>query len=336
MEDIEETIERRRLDIEKECQSKKIDLTAMGLDDLDALTVAISIFKRSDEIETIYLGSNSIGDEGLDAIANSLSKHPELKHLYLGSNLFRESGLNAIANVMPDLINLQTLSLGGAQIDDNLCTSLASSLMAMESCSLRYLFLNGNRIGDEGLLSLIVALTSEKFHLETLHLGDNEFTSSGLKILAEFIENDTSLVKLFLNDNDFEGDGLGDLSEALCANRNLKFISLANCGITDENFKPILACLSVNETLESLHIWNNLLTQESAELILEVLRRHNNTLTDLQIFGNQIEDYESYKEELNEALAKNQALVRGGEIDEEEEKEFAEIIESQSEESHPV
>lgn len=155
MEDIEETIERRRIDIERECQGKKIDLTAMGLDDLDALTVAITIFKRNDEIETIYLGSNSIGDEGIDAIANSLSKHPELKHLYLGSNLFRDNGLNAVANVIPDLTNLQTLSLGGAQIDDNLCTSLASALMASENCCLKYLFLNGNRIGDEGLLSLV-------------------------------------------------------------------------------------------------------------------------------------------------------------------------------------
>lgn len=99
-----------------------------------------------------------------------------------------------------------------------------------------------------------VALTSEKFHLETFHLGDNDITSNGLKVLSELIENDNYLVKLFLNDNDLEGDGLSDLSESLCANHKLIFLSLASCGLTDESFKPLLACLSVNETLESLHI----------------------------------------------------------------------------------
>lgn len=79
-----------------------------------------------------------------------------------------------------------------------------------------------------------------------------------------------------------------------------------------------------------------MLTRESAELILEVLRRHNNTLTDLQIFGNPIEDYESYKIELDEALAKNKALAKVDIGEEEEEKEFAEILEKEIEESQEL
>lgn len=153
--EIEASIEARRKIIETECKKLKIDFTAAGLDDLDALTVAICLFQKDSPIDSLYLGTNSICDEGLEAISNSLSKHPEIRHLYLSNNLFRDSGFLVLSNVLPELKNLQTLSLGGAQLSDAACTSLATSLMAMDESTLKYLYLNGNCIGDEGLLSLV-------------------------------------------------------------------------------------------------------------------------------------------------------------------------------------
>ena len=85
-----------------------------------------------------------------------------------------------------------------------------------------------------------MALSSNKFLLETLHLGDNEFTDAGIKHLAGWLENNQTLNKLFLNDNEIGEDGISSLSEALCCNRTLKFLSLAACGIIDEIFKPCL------------------------------------------------------------------------------------------------
>jgi Ran GTPase-activating protein (RanGAP) involved in mRNA processing and transport len=153
--EIEDAIEQRRQDLEKLCQSKKIDLSALELDDLDALCVAISLIRREEEIESLYIGSNSIKDEGMEALSSALSKHTEVKELYLGSNSFLESGMNSVINVIPELSNLTTLSLGLSSIGDALCTSLSGSLLAMTRCSLKFLFLNGNKIGDEGLLSLM-------------------------------------------------------------------------------------------------------------------------------------------------------------------------------------
>lgn len=140
-----------------------------------------------------------------------------------------------------------------------------------------------------------MALSSDKFFLETLHLGDNKFTEVGIKLLAEWLESSTSLEKLFLNDNEIANEGLIWVSESLVCNKSLKFLSLAACGIVDESFKSLLASLSVNETLESLHVWGNFLTVNSVELLIEVIRKHNHVLTDLQIFGNLIEDYENFK-----------------------------------------
>ena len=155
MEEVELNIEKRRAELERECNNRKIDLTALGLDDLDALTVAISIFNREEPIDALYLGSNSIGDEGMEAISNSLPKHPELQHLYIGSNQFRDAGTAALCNALSDLTNLVTLSIGGAQLDDGQCTNLASALMAMQTSRPTFLYLNSNCISDDGLLSLV-------------------------------------------------------------------------------------------------------------------------------------------------------------------------------------
>ena len=153
--EIEEAIEHRRQDLERLCRNKKVDLNALDLDDLDALCVAISLMRREEPLESIYIGSNSIKDEGMEAISSALAKHTEIKELYIGSNSFQEVGMNSLFNIIPEFCNLCTLSLGLSRIDDSLCTSLAGSLLAMPTCSLQCLFLNGNHIGDEGLLSLM-------------------------------------------------------------------------------------------------------------------------------------------------------------------------------------
>jgi Ran GTPase-activating protein (RanGAP) involved in mRNA processing and transport len=153
--EIEDAIETRRSELEKLCQTKKVDLSALELDDLDALCIAISLIRREDPLESIYLGSNSIKDEGLEAITSALSKHTEIKELYIASNNFQEAGLSHLINILPELNNLTTLSLGLSHINDSICTSLSGSLLALTESKLENLFLNGNEIGDEGLLSLM-------------------------------------------------------------------------------------------------------------------------------------------------------------------------------------
>ena len=314
MDSAEETIEKRMRALEHECLGPKIDFTACGLDDLDALTIALKLYQSGTPLLDLYLGSNSIGDEGMEAIANSLGAHPELRQLYLGANAFKEVGTEAICNVLPELINLETLSLGAACFGNDQATSLATSLISMSTTVLKCLYLNSTGLTDEGILSLSVALTSGKFHLQTLHLGENQFGADGVKALAEYVENDESLQQLFLSDNPVDLEGMEALGEALCVNKTLALLSLGNCRITDECVKPLIAALSVNERLQSLHLWKNKLTETTAELLMEILKRHNNSLTDIQLFGNEIEDFEDMQEAIREMLAQNKGLKEAEDV----------------------
>jgi Ran GTPase-activating protein (RanGAP) involved in mRNA processing and transport len=137
-------------------------------------------------------------------------------------------------------------------------------------------------------------MNSEKLHLTTLHLGDNEFTSVGVKLIGDFLESDCYLSKLYLNDNKIDQDGASDLSDALCVNGHLKFLSLGNCGINDEGFKHILSSLSVNRSLETLHVWKNEISDLTAEMLIEVLENYNATLSEMLIFGNEITNLDEF------------------------------------------
>ena len=142
-------------------------------------------------------------------------------------------------------------------------------------------------------------MNSETVHLGTLHLGDNDFTTVGVKVMADFLEGDRDLTKLYLNDNDIDAEAASDLSDALCVNSSLKFLSLGNCSLSDEGFKHILSSLSVNRSLDTLHVWKNRFSDTSAEMLLEVLENYNPVLKEMLVFGNDIEDIDEFIKVLN-------------------------------------
>ena len=52
--------------------------------------------------------------------------------------------------------------------------------------------------------------------------------------------------------------------------------------------------LSVNKTLETLHVWNNQITEVSADMLLEIIQRYNNSVQEMLIFGNNIENIDAF------------------------------------------
>ena len=138
------------------------------------------------------------------------------------------------ADALPSLTNLKVLGLSNSNIIDDVFTTLASGIMSMETCNINRLYLDGNYIGDDGMLSLVVMLSSEHVKIEVLHLGNNLFTSDGLIVLASAIESTETMRHLFLNDNELFEDGVEALGNSLSYNRSLNLLSLPSCNITDE------------------------------------------------------------------------------------------------------
>eukprot|EP00962_Isochrysis_galbana_P044437 scaffold17249_cov126-Isochrysis_galbana.AAC.4 len=83
---------------------------------------------------------------------------------------------------------------------------------------LKYMYLYGNHLGDEGIASLARALKHEHTPaLKELHLHGNRIRNAGLIALAEVCKPSPKLSLLSLHDNSFGDEGLIALASAITA-----------------------------------------------------------------------------------------------------------------------
>ncbi|GAB2964333.1 hypothetical protein GCM10027280_61500 [Micromonospora polyrhachis] len=151
----------------------RLDLCKQGVGPTMTSRVALAA-ARSGHTRHLLLGTNGLGDEGAQAVAEALIPGHRLETLYLGCNRINPAGVEALAG-----------RLAGDQI-------------------VRALWLKRNPIGDEGVLRLCAALAGNR-SLRTLDLVNVGVTARGLTRLAETLaERETPLERLFLG-----GNGLG-------------------------------------------------------------------------------------------------------------------------------
>lgn len=108
-----------------------LDLTGNLLGSAGAAALAAAFRRRAlPRLEVLKLGRNDIGDAGLVALAPPLRQLPTLKEVYLYSNRIGDEGVEALlANLGPEqLTQLQTVNLKDNRINDSGCATLIAAL----------------------------------------------------------------------------------------------------------------------------------------------------------------------------------------------------------------
>lgn len=93
---------------------------------------------------------------------------------------------------------LKTLDLSNTQTTDKLLKSLCSSIS--NASNLKKILLRGNRITDNGVMSLCAAL--KKSHIEILDLSGNRISPASFKYFRALKGENMSLRVLILGNND--------------------------------------------------------------------------------------------------------------------------------------
>ena len=128
-------------------------------------------------------------------LAQFQTQFQDLKILTLSDNyLFGPDGAESLTGMLPNLKTLVRLNLERNNIGPVGATSLAGALVQSPSPALTSLNLSENRIKDEGLESIAVALRQCP-QLKDLNLSDNRITNTGLLVHC------TSLTVLNLSKN---------------------------------------------------------------------------------------------------------------------------------------
>ena len=225
----------------------------IGDEDLEALAVCLSNNKNletldlwenrsfsaiglrclSDVIPTVLnlkelvLRGNSINDEGLQALAVGLKKHPALERLNLSDNAIGSKGMRALA--------------------------------ATKINSLRWLYLDNNAINDEALGVLVEG--AEDFNLEILDLArNNNITSSGVAVLSRiFRHGSCSLKHIDLSWTNIEDSAVQAFAEALVGNESLTHLFFGCANVTASGWSALSTLLCDTSSVNNIYLSNHTL-----------------------------------------------------------------------------
>ncbi|XP_030631982.1 NLR family CARD domain-containing protein 3 [Chanos chanos] len=127
------------------------------------------------------------------------------------------------------------------------------------------LSLGQNPLGPEGAAVLSLALQSPDCRVERLWVVATGLGCEGLRILAEALKSNRTVVDLRMAINHIGDDGAGYLADLLKSNRTLKDIRLRDNQVTDKGAELIMAALLQNTTLEYLWMFDNKFSKEGVQ-----------------------------------------------------------------------
>ena len=196
---------------------------------------------------------------------------PSLRMLII-THIDSLSTAHQIASCFPHLLSLQILSFQNASMGDASFSVLAASLPSLSS-SLKSLFLQNNKLNDEGARALSVILPRFLL-LEDLTLSGNHFTDNGLILLSQAISQLKHFRWLILLQTTpprgfFSSKATSALATALSSPsvaRSLESLDLAQF----ESGKLIVAVLPLLQRLRSFALFGSDLNLDDLQAVADV------------------------------------------------------------------
>lgn len=242
---------------------------------VDTLKWLCQALAEAPHLKKLDLGDNHIaGNSAIVHLANMLSAHSGLEEVYLDNNPLENSGaLLILANIVSSNQTIQVLDLSYCQINDKNGDSLK---ILSRSQSLERLLLNGNRLGNNAAKGLSEAF--EMGHFKYVDLNDNEIGDEGVRAIALALESSTcQIVEIELKGNLIQDAGATELGESLRLNQTVEKLSLDHNEIGDEGAIALAECLrEENKILKHLSLRDNLIIFSGIKSISEALAVNDN------------------------------------------------------------
>jgi len=183
-------------------------------------------------LTNLRLNDCNLGAEGFIGIATALRAYPQLRGLYLENN---------------------NIGLMG-------CIALGDTLRGWGESNLKYLDLDGNAIGDQGLQALLTAMTNST--LEQLYLSNNLITAVGLRSLSDYFQSESCCLKsLYLSRINFGDEGAVALAEGLNGNKSLTslYFDPHQSGITHDGWAAFSKLVCDTSNVNNIYLSNHII-----------------------------------------------------------------------------
>ncbi|XP_035230224.1 leucine-rich repeat-containing protein 74A-like [Stegodyphus dumicola] len=225
-----------------------------------------STFSSGIDSESMDFSYHCLGLFGIIPVTKALTLHFKIKKLDFAYNKLGSESLPAIALLLDQNHNITHLNLSCNGIGKNCANELRSLI---DNCSLEFLDLSNNNIGDEGLSAIAQELMKVD-NIKELNLSRNDFSADRSAAFGSCIAKCVTLEKLDLSCNHFEDGAIGLF--IVLKNSNLKFLDISRNGIPDEAMPVLAAGLRGNKSLQELSLSSNYITNKGAVLLAPGIR----------------------------------------------------------------
>ncbi|XP_041964770.1 ribonuclease inhibitor-like isoform X1 [Alosa sapidissima] len=188
---------------------QKFEMKYFKKSDTD-VTKFISVVKMSN---TAKLNRCNLTVASCNRLAQSLKNtRSHVTEMDLSENEIGDSGVNHISSMAQDgNCNIERLSFVCCGLTYLSCESLSQALQTKDS-HVRELDISNNDLGDQGLISLSLAMANVNCKLQTLRLACCQLTSTACEDLNLSLQSaDSSLKHLDLSFNDLQDSGVQQL-----------------------------------------------------------------------------------------------------------------------------
>ncbi|XP_074536876.1 NACHT, LRR and PYD domains-containing protein 12 [Halichoeres trimaculatus] len=231
--------------------------------------------------QKINLKSCSLSAGAISHLASALSKG-HAKELDLSDSRLGNEKLKILCTGLKDS-KLHSLDLVGCTLTEACCEDLASTLI-LGTPRLYVLDLRGNKIGDQGLVTLCKALQSPLCKLQELLVHSTELTAASMEALsAAFCSGHSEMRKVDLTWNTIGDTGVEVLCKAVQHPLSkLQCLKFSDCELTDACCPLLMeAIMSEHCSLSELDLSVNELGQEGALLLCQALSQPDCPVTNL-------------------------------------------------------
>ncbi|XP_062865968.1 NACHT, LRR and PYD domains-containing protein 3-like [Trichomycterus rosablanca] len=174
-----------------------------------------------------------------------------------------------LLKMLPVVKESRKAKLAGCNLTEKSCEVL-SSVLSLNSSSLKHLNLSYNKLKDSGVKLLSAGLNNPHCKLEILELWGCELTEKSCEVLFSVLSlNSSSLKHLNLSNNKLKDSGVKLLSAGLeNPHCKLEILVLVDCDLTEKSCKVLSSVLSLNSSsLKHLNLSNNNLKDSGVKLL---------------------------------------------------------------------
>ncbi|MGW0436469.1 gala protein [Micromonospora sp. NPDC003197] len=259
----------------RSAHTRHLLLGTNGLGDDGAQAVADAL-APGHRIETLYLGCNRINPTGVAALADRLAADQVVRALWLKRNPIGDEGVLRLCDALADNRGLRTLDLVNVGVTVRGLSRLAETLAARDA-RLERLFLGGNGLGPESVPALTALIHDAGVH--ELYLAANHLGDTGVTTLAESATGLPMTLGL-------GGNSITPVGVAALASRLSDWVSLdlarppseralgAYGNVVGDEGAAALAAALPGSSLRRLDLRRTEITGRGAKLLLDALEGH--------------------------------------------------------------